>query len=341
MEVIGSNCWGGKMKKIIIAASVLLTIFLASCNDEFNPLGKAKEKYILNCIIRSDTSYQVLTLTHSYTSADFDPYSNTADPAIKGAVVKLWEGNDKVTSFFDTTIARDSSSLYKTPYTIYHARGIQPGAGTVLDLEATLPNGKKLTATGTVPQKPVFIKLGHGGDGDTIVPPVQKTYVRAQWGHTAAAKGTIYLPRMYIVYKVPVNGVEVKKIKLVPKEYITSNGVEYAEYPGMTYYPWLTVDMTVIERCLTEISEGDSDKEKYKIYSIVVDVISLDNNLSTYYNATNKNNDPYSVKPNEAEYTNITGGYGVFGIAYIASTIIDISAPYVRTFGYVHAYAKD
>jgi hypothetical protein len=329
------------MKKAIIAGLVLLTIFIVSCKDDFNPFGEMKQRYVLNCVIRSDTSYQVLTLTHSYTSADFDPYSNTADEAIKGAVIKLWEGNDKVTSFSDTTIARDPASLYKTPYTIYHARGIQPDAGTLLALEATLPNGKKLTASGTVPQKPVFVKLGHGGNGDTIVPPVAKDYVQAQWGRLAPPKGTMYLPRMYIVYKVSVNGVEVRKIKLVPKEYLTSNGVEYAEYPGMSSVPWLTIDMSVIERCLAEISQGDSDKEKYKIYSIVVDVLSLDNNLSTYCNATNKNNDPYSIKPIETEYTNITGGYGVFGISYLTSTIIDISAPYVRTFGYVHAYAKD
>lgn len=329
------------MRKTIIAGLVLLTIFIASCKDDFNPFGEMKQRYILNCVIRSDTSYQVLTLTHSYSSADFNPYSNTADEAIKGAVIKLWEGSDKVTSFSDTTIARDPASLYKTPYTIYHARAIQPEAGTQLFLEATLPSGKKLTASGTVPQKPVFIKLGQGGEEDTIVPPVSKNYVRSQWGRFVGSKGTVYLPRMYIVYKVPVNGVEVRKIKFVPKEYLISNGVEYAEYPGMSYYPWLAIDMSVIERCLTEISAGDSNKEKYKIYSIVVDVLSLDNNLSTYYNATNKNNDPYSIRPLEAEYTNITGGYGVFGISCLASTIIDISAPYVRTFGYVHAYAKD
>lgn len=330
------------MKKLIIAASVLLTVFIVSCKDELDPFGETNEKYVLNCVIRSDTSYQVLTLTHSYTSTNFDPYSNTDDPTIKGSVVRLWEGADKVTFFSDTIIAREASSSYLTPYSIYHARGIQPDAGTVLELEAILPSGKKLTASGTVPIKPVFTKLGQlDGVGDTIVPPVEKDYVRAQWGTVAAPKGTVFLPRMYIVYKVVENGVEVRKIKLVPKNYFMYKGVEYPEYPGMSNIPWLTIDMTIINRCMTEISEGDSNKENYRIYSIVVDVLSLDNNLSTYYNATNKNKDPYAVKLYETDFTNITGGFGVFGISFLAGTTIDISAPYVRTFGYVHAYAKD
>jgi hypothetical protein len=330
------------MRKIFIAASVLITVFFASCKDELDPFGETNEKYVLNCIIRSDTSYQTLTLAHSYTSTDFNPYSNTIDPAIKGAIIRLWEGTDKVTFFSDTTITRDASSPYLTPYSIYQARGIQPDAGTVLELEAILPSGKKLTATGIVPIKPAFEKLGQlDGIGDTIVPPVEKDYVRAQWGRVAAPKGTVYLPRMYIVYKVPVNGVEVRKIKLIPKNYYIYKGIEYAEYPGLSNYPWLNIDMTVINRCMAEISAGDSDKEKYKIYAIVVDVLSLDNNLSTYYNATNKNKDPYAIKLYETDFSNITGGFGVFGVSYLAGTTIDISAPYVRTFGYEHGYAKD
>jgi hypothetical protein len=328
------------MRKILIITSLLSIIFVASCKDSLDPFGETNEKYVVNCIIKCDTNYQVLTLTHSYTATNYDPYSSTTDPAIKGAIIRLWEGNDKVTFFSDTTISRDTSSSYKTPYSLYHASGIQPDQNTVLTLEVILPSGKKLTATSTVPLKAAFTKLGQlDGKGDTLVPPPDKDYVKAQWGTVTAPKGTVYLPRMYIIYKVPVNGVEVRKTKLVPKGYFTYQGVEYPEYPAMSNVPWLTIDMSVIKRCLTEISEGDSDKSKYKIYSIVVDVLSLDANLSTYYNATNKNKDPYAVKLYETDFSNITGGFGVFGASYLGGTTIDISAPYVRTFGYVHGYS--
>jgi len=329
------------MRKLLLSLALLIIIFTVSCKDELDPFGETNEKYVMNCILRADTSYQVLTLSHSYSTGNFDPYSNTTDPAVKGAIIRLWEGNDKVSFFTDTTIARDPASPYKTPYTLYQARGIQPNENTVIDIEAILPSGKKLTATGTVPLKPVFTKLGQGGEGDTLVPTPGKDYIKAKWGMTVAPKTTIYLPRVYIVYKVIENGVEVRKIKLIPKGYFTYSGIEYPEYPGLTYYPWITIEMSVINRCMAEISAGDDDKSKYKIYAMVVDVVSLDKNLAAYYSATNKNKDPYAVKLYETDYTNIAGGFGVFGISCLAGTTIDISAPYVRTFGYEHGYKKN
>lgn len=320
---------------------ILLNITILSCKDDLDPFGETNDKYVLNCIIRSDTSYQTLTLTKSYSALNYDPYSNTSDPAIKGAVIRLWEGNLKVTFFTDTTITRDASSLYKTPYTIYHARGLQPGQNSVLNIEAILPDGTMLTAAATTPVTPGFLKLGDGGQGDTILPPVDKDYIMAQWRSTSAGKEDLFLPKVYIVYKVPENGTEVRKIKLIPESYFTYKGTEYPKYPIVSNVPWVKIDMAVINRCMAEIAGDDTDKEKYKIYSIRVDVLSLDKDMSAYYNAGNKNKDPYSIKVSETDYTNINGGLGIFGVTCFCSTVIDITGAYVRSFGYVHGYKKD
>jgi hypothetical protein len=326
------------MRKLIIISSIILTVFIAACNDDIQPFGESNEKYILNCVIKSDTNFQVLTLAKSYPATSYNPYDNTTDPSIKGAVIRLWEGNDKVTFFRDTIIARDSASLYKTPYSLYFAKGIQPESNTVLDIEAILPSGKKLTASGITPLKPRFLKQGQGGDGDSIVPPPANTSVLFRWGLNAAPRGTVYVPRIYIAYKVPVNGKLVRKMKLVPKGYFMFNGQEYPEHFGLSNSPLAYISMQTIDRSMREISEGDPDKSKYIIYSIVADVVSLDQNLSAYYNATNKNKDPFAVKLYETDYSNITGGFGVFGISYLAGTLIDISYNYVKSFGYNHGY---
>lgn len=326
------------MKKTLIISAIIFTVFIAACNENLEPFGEANEKYVLNCVIRSDTSYQTLTLTKSYPATSYNPYDNTVDPSIRGAVIRLWEGNDKVTFFTDTTITRDSTSLYKTPFTLYQARGIQPEPNTVLEIEAVLPTGKKLKSTGTTPIKPEFKKLGQGGDGDTLIPTPGKTTILSRWGLNAAPRGTVFLPRIYIVYKVPENGVLVRKMKLVPKSYFTYAGQEYAEQFGLSNAPLAVIDMKTINRCMTEIAGNDPDKSKYIIYSLVIDVLSLDNNLSAYYNATNKNKDPFAVKLYETDYTNISGGFGVFGISYYSGSVIDISYNYVRSFGYNHGY---
>lgn len=329
------------MKKSLFILAIILTLVNIACKDDLEPFGETNDKYVLNCVIRSDTNYQVLTLTKSYLAANFDPYSNIEDPSVKGALIRLWEGDLKVTFFTDTTLTRDSSSLYKTPFTVYHARSLKPAENSVLDIEVIIPNGTKLTSTAVTPVPPVFLKMGDGGQGDTIVPPVGKDYIMAQWRAEITGKEALFLPKVYIVYKVPVNGVEVRKIKLIPEKYFTYKGVEYPQYPSVSDVPWIKFDMSIINRCMAEIGGDDIDKEKYRIYSIRVDVLSLDKNMSAYLNAGNTNKDPYSIKASETEFTNINGGLGIFGVTCFKSTVIDITGAYVRSFGYVHGYKID
>jgi len=94
----------------------------------------------------------------------------------------------------------------------------------------------------------------------------------------------------------------------------------------------------VVNRSMREISAGDGNKSNYVIYGILIEVLSLDDNLTAYYNSTVKGKDPYSINLYETDYTNIDGGYGVFGIQIFSEAMINISYNYVTSFGYRHAY---
>jgi hypothetical protein len=55
------------MRKILtILAIIIITVLLISCEEAFSPQGEFDDQYILNCIIKSDTSFQTTTILRSY-----------------------------------------------------------------------------------------------------------------------------------------------------------------------------------------------------------------------------------------------------------------------------------
>src|SRR3989339_1696422 len=121
---------------------ILLFIIFVSCEENFEPFGNLNNKYALNCIIRGDTTFQVATLTRTYGNDNYNPYSNTVDPNVKGALIRVWNG-DSVVIFRDTTFNRQDDSKYQTSYNAYYTNKFQL-VGNKLEIEAILPNGMRL-----------------------------------------------------------------------------------------------------------------------------------------------------------------------------------------------------
>jgi hypothetical protein len=88
---------------------------------------------------------------------------------------------------------------------------------------------------------------------------------------------------------------------------------------------------------MREISEGDPDKERYKILSLMIEITVLDHNLSSFYSAGRLQSDGYSITVDQADYTNITGGLGIFGSYIKRVSAIRISRDYIMSFGYKSA----
>ena len=100
------------MKKYILILTLLaLSLINYSCDQSINPNAPFRERFILNGIIKSDTSYQIVTLTHSYQPDGLSPLDYTDDPAIKNADVNIYYDN-KLYRMRDTVVARVNSSRY-------------------------------------------------------------------------------------------------------------------------------------------------------------------------------------------------------------------------------------
>ncbi|MFZ6031764.1 MAG: DUF4249 family protein [Melioribacter sp.] len=316
-------------KKLFYSALILLTLTVISCDESFNPYGEFDEKYVLNCIVRADTNYQVALLSKSYLSENFDPYANTEDKSVQNALVRLWSGNDNVVILKDTIIERSPDDKYKAPYRIYYAKDFRPEPGLPLEIEAVLPNGKVLSSTTTVPQPIKFSEAL----SDTLIPPQKGDYIQVVWNSDQTKP--VFVLRMGIYYFKHEGGTKKRYIHVVPQNYVEYEGKYVPNYPKPITQSRFSYDMSVIDKAMELISEGESDKSKFEILSCILEVISLDENLSVYYNTTAKANNTFSVKLDETDYSNITGGFGVFGAYNRNYYVLRFTHDYIRSFGYI------
>ncbi|OGU36481.1 MAG: hypothetical protein A2068_10630 [Ignavibacteria bacterium GWB2_35_6b] len=311
--------------KIFIIIIAIAAIY--SCEEDLNPNAEFLERNVLTCVISSDTNYQVLTLAKSYSINGLDPYENKVDPSIKGAEVIMWY-NDQAFQFHDTTIERTDNSRYDTPVTFYYNNNIRPAAGQPIEVEALLPNGILLRATTTVP--PIRDVLFSGSD-KLITLNNFKNHVEVRW---TKFPNLFYHPVLVIKYYDKNTGDSKLQEKIVPTKYI-NNGNSVSPIftvPSANYS--VTFDQNAIDNAMREISEEDPVKSNYSILDAELKLMIFDENLSAYYSSVSTFLDGYTIKVDQPDFTNVNGGFGIFGSCVMKYYKLNFTEEYVESFGY-------
>lgn len=310
------------MKKILFT---IFIVFAVSCSESFDPYGELKDGYVLNCIIRGDTTFQTATLSRTYLVTNNDPYSSTIDPALRNAVIRIWNGDSLVT-MKDTVVDRESTSKYKYPYRLYYTNKFVLNSGKSLEIEARLENGQKLKSF-TIPPPPVqFSQI------EKNIPYQNKESVYFAWN--SGIINQTYVTRLSIYYTKKVNGVDKFMTKEIPLRYENYDNNFVPIYPIVTNNNFLSVGMETVTEAMKLISEGDGNKGNYEIMGAYLEVIALDKNLSAYFNSTARSLDNFSVKLDETDFTNIENGFGLFGIYLRNTYLVPFTPAYIRSFGY-------
>ncbi len=315
------------MKKYLTI--IFAFLILVSCEENFEPFGDLKVKYALNCIIRGDTTFQVATLTKTYANDNYNPYSNTKDPGVSGALIRIWNG-DSVVTFRDTTFLRSSDSKYQTPYKAYYTKKFEL-VGNKLEIEAILPNGVRLSSQTDLPNPIKFIYV------DKVVPPKTKSYVEFIWN--PGLIDNAYLTQVSIYYYMKDDPQKKVRLAYVPARYYERDGKLFTINPKPNNENKLEIDVETINKTMELISDGDSNKSNYVILGPYLEVASFNKNLSAYFNSIVRANDAYTVNLNEIDYTNITNGIGIFGVFLRNYWSFDFTHAYIKSFGYTPGLA--
>jgi len=280
------------MKYHLLSYIFCITLLVYSCSDSFNPYGEFREDYVLTCILKSDSSFQIATLSHSYRGEGNDPSSNTEDPSIIG-----------------------EPSRYDTPFHFYYNSNFTVSPFENIEIEAVLQDGIRLKASSRASGNISFTS-----ESDIIIPAAGgSNLVRFFWDQQD--EGMFFSPQLAFRYRQNENGNMIEKIKIVPIEYKQQNGEEILIYPEPSNKTNVNYQLDAISKALEEISENDPDKGNYSIYEKpIFTLFAFDMNLSRYVSSTNQAFDDLTVTVNESDYTNIEGGLGVFG-SYVDKTL--------------------
>ncbi len=311
-------------KHIILIFITAISSSFFSCEENFSPKADFREKIIVNCVVRGDTTFQSLTILKSYNVPGYDASVNTNDPFIYAADVRMWQG-DSVYVFQPGEIARQDTSRYKTPLKFYSTNLFQPSQRDSLEIKVILPDGKSLFAGTRLPENVTY-------KGEKGIPLFGSDYFILSW--EGNNNYTNYVPRFSVRYKVTENNVTVIKKKIVAMNYITSNGKVVPYYPNFSTSTSLQYTRQALDSAFYNLSVNDPNKANYTIIGGVLELVIFDDNLSRYYSSLNGFLDDYTIRLDESDYTNIQGGLGIFGSMLKQELFVGFQEDYIKSFGY-------
>jgi hypothetical protein len=316
------------MKKTIFIFIVVSVLSFLSCDESFNPFTDFKQDYGVACILRSDTTLQLISITKSYPN---NPDAGTSPKFIfeDGADVRIWY-QDSVYRLKDTSFySLDNSDTLK----YYFSNKFKVGYSKDIELEVLLKTGKRLKAYSKTPEEILFKNTS-----EVLIPPVGKTIVQLFW--SVPTSQYYFLPRLRIKCEQNLNGIKEVFYKELPIRYETINGVLTPVFPKSSKNLSAIYQLDAINRFLTEYANSLLTPSSIKIHQTLdFEVITFDAELSRYISVSNSSTNNLTIRFDEGDYSNISGGLGIFGSQVNKKyTRLRFLENYIRSFGFNFLY---
>lgn len=295
--------------KLLLVVAVLS---LVSCDQSFDPRPSGSSSPIVYSILSTDKTDQIVRVIGTYPPSVDVPGSNTVEYPITDAVVTIsWQSGSFLLS--PVLLPRTDSSRYKTPIYAYHAPGLTLQYGTTYTLEVSTPSSGFLTATAFIPLKPgVYMNQRQTLEQPQAYSPDQKLEMTASV--SAGAEG--YLFRLLVCYDVLEGSAWIRKRTEIPVGFRTSPptlaSAIYGRVSGVQ-----TPSVSNVYTAGTYKTVLDDIYERTKPYKLVfnyvlLQFVQLDKNFYNYYTSVKGFQDPFSIRLDQSNYSNITNGSGIF-----------------------------
>jgi len=345
------------MRKAVNILTAFALLAVLSCSDSVDPKGSPKQDYVFYCIIKADTTFQTAYLSRSYDVPGLNPELNTIDPVLKNAVITLKCGpsaNNVTYNFKDSAVARVDTSRYKGAFNFYFADKINLISRNFYDLpvpvsiNVQLPDGNVLTSqTESIPAGDLYLQMGNIAKETFISvydPAKLEKACGFRWSflnHFNSSSKYWYLPSLEISYSKTENGIPVRRYAKVPVSISSANGEEIPMYPVVTKFNYILFMKEYVDKALRDISAGDPNKSSYTVHGLRLVVNILDKGSAGYYASKTTFSDEFSVRLDVAEFSNVNGSLGVFGIYFPKVWGIKMEAGYVKGMGYKYKSDSD
>jgi hypothetical protein len=289
---------------------VCLLLFGVGCNEPFSPKGPFQQRFVAYSVLNAQSDTQFVLLYLNYNPPGFDPHAVTTVKYDTSAQLTVSSASRSF-NFYDTLLAPSlhafvNQSFRPQPGTAYFLHvSSQYGtvtASTAMPARGTLsvPNQSTLLFANTVPDKNVEV--------DATLGPETRGF----------------LIRFILVYGLASDTAFVGQSE-IPISYVQSTaGLSSPVFPQLqrTFDPNPIVTFPVNN--YLQIIAGLTDQFKTKIITKQVKffLVQVDAGLYNYYNVVSGFQDPYSIRTDNPDYTNIQNGFGVFGSFNVDSLVI-------------------
>jgi hypothetical protein len=289
-----------------LGLALILGLTLSACDQPFEPDGPASNKLVLYSVLNASSKTQYVRVSTTYPAAP--------GTAVRNATVQMVR-NEKTIAFHDTTVMTTDANGQLTPINVYVAYNEPITSGTTYALSASTPAGLTATASATALSPPSFSMYN-----PSILSDSSYSTVRLNTSFNSISGA--YVMHFYVDYYALIDGGwEMRRVEIPSRTYLDAQGATVQVYPSLELVQSLTqttkaVPIQFEERLYTEARAEIN--ARYAAAPVVwlraVFVLTqIDNVLFNYYYVNNGPVDNSSVRLDRPDYTNISGGLGVFG----------------------------
>lgn len=306
--------------------------FVPGCNQPFSPRGPYSDNLVVYGILtnRSDTQY--VRVYSMYNPPGVDPLVQTSDNALPGSGVVVTGGVGPF-QFVEKTTPRLDKSRYSDDILTYASYPFRIETGKTYSLSVSKKDFGGVSATVTVPKRGriqflnAYVLNGVGREDENVV--VYGWIRELTYG---------VIMQLHLFYDVLEGNSWVTHRQEIPS-------VRFVMPDGSKVYNFPVARRRMTSGLIKDLEENELfvfDKIAYlekvgeilghypagtvHIKRVLAVLTQMDRDLYAYSKVVNGFADPFSIRTDSPDYTNISGGHGIFGAMVDDSAFVDITA---------------
>ncbi len=297
---------------------IALALVALACEETFSPKGPFTRQLVVYSVLTNQSDSQYVRVFTTYDPPSFDPYGQPTDTPVLGASVTM-DVDGSTIGFREFALPRPDHSRFADSVHAYIAEPMALQRGKVYRLTVQTADLGTLQGETSVPQPGVLMV------NNRYVLEAPGTYledlsVSAQLSSMAYG----FLIRIFIDYEVFQGGVWTRYREEVPQRVSgdASSGTLQVEYPRLTRRQndprstlpgGTTVFTGRAYRWLIGSISSRYALVPMRFQNAICILYQTDLPLYVYYSLANGFQDEFSIRTDAPDYSNLQGGFGVFG----------------------------
>lgn len=309
----------------------LFVVLCAGCGGEFAPKGPYQDRLVVYGVLTNRADTQYVRVYTTYNPPAYDPLAVSEESMVRDAEVRVSESS-RLYTFQQGIVPRADKSRYNDDVVTYISHPFSLEAGKTYNLTVSSRQYGTVTSSVTVPRRGRvqlfngYVLNGKGSEDEDIV--VYGWIRELTYG---------VLARLYLIYETQEGNIWVRHTDEVPSSMVEyDNGTKELIYPNLRRResPGVIREKEVTEAFIfSRAAYLDRLDELYarypggrlRIQFGLIILTQVDQNFYRYSKIVHGFEDPYSIRTDTPDFTNIAGGLGIFGAMVEDSLLVELS----------------